>query len=1167
MKRSLPLHRPDDPLPAPLGEACLPFAVLSLHSHDGRSFLDDVASHHLAGDLRALGLPGDLVVAHLPPGDLEASWRELVTALAPYRTVLYERVWSADLPARLRRDLPGVTIVQVRGEHPMEGAVADHVFGPERDRVLSSMLALAGRPAAPAPRGYAPVVRPVVATPRHPGGPPSFPIVGNLGCPHGDDARANPLYEGVALPEGMGRGCSFCTTGNHYEHRSRELAVEHALVQLRYLRANAPEIDTLVLRDQSPFYYLTELVEAAAAEGLGAFSLLLESRADWFLQSEARFVRALVAAGRAGIRLCPFLVGVESFSQPELDRFNKAMDAETNARFLERLWAWRDEHAPALDLSHAAFGFILFTPWTTLDDLRANLAGVRRTRLSELRGHLLLSRARLYPDTALYYLAERDGLLAERFRSEAEDSSARYGYLPAAPWRFRDPRVARVADLGAALLARDPSGDEPAMLEALIELCAGAGDPAAVTIDDAAARLAPARATPEPARVHDALLTAVHEARSGRWASARARVRRAVDRAPDDASVRVIAGIVSFVARDHAGALLHLREATRLSPALTPRVAPMIAERAARLGWDRDREAALRAWVAAAPSDPRAHVAAARLYLSRRAWSDALPLLERASELSGAPGELAVERASVLVELGRHAEVAPLLRDARPRAPGGALAFELEAAHTLRRAGDFEGAHARLVGAHALDPSSTAAVVGLAELALWRGDHEAAHAEHAPALARRDEPAALRCLGALDLARGEIARGEARLRHALTLDGGDAETLCWLGELAIERGDHREADAQLQAAVAASGGASFAPLLLRALSTVTEVAATQPGARCAFANFQEVAATVERLVPGARATLVEGEASPCRDVLRAARAALGGNLSALSTRVVDGALELVPHAPGPRLASRRALQLMRLRGLDATRDELRAVAATYPESSLPLCHLGEAELWAGELDAARATLTRTLEISAATRWAWIGLTAVEALAGDPARALEVSDRGVAAMWGTVGPAVHVHRGEALWLCGRGEEAEVELERALSLHPHRVSARLLLALTRLALGRDDEACRDARALRDAAPGLMSDAADAARVELWRDDDALPPRGELIKVLTHARAMMRGNRSASSITYTTPGGTLRGCDVGARGDAHDGDAGALSQAERLARAALGRSDQSGARPSAR
>jgi hypothetical protein len=491
--RSLPLHREAGPpplptLPAPRGERALPAAILSLHSHRDRSFLDDVALHHLSGALRAAGLDNDLVVAHLPPGAEDEAgepFQRLVEALRPYPTLLYERLWSAGIVARLREALPDTFLIRLRGEHDLEGAPSDAVCHGEPSEVVALVAALAGRPPVTEslPR-YAPNLRPVYASPEARPRFLSFPITGNMGCPYQADARENPLYAGTRMPAGMGRGCSFCTTGNHYEHRPKDQALDWALVQLRYVRQSAPEIQSLVLRDQNPFYYLTELVEAAESERLGPFTLLIESRADWWLQNAARFGRALASARRSSITLAPFLVGVESFSQAELDRFNKGMSAQTNIQFLETLRRWHADYAPAMDLSHAAFGFILFTPWTTLADLRTNLEGIRRTRMHELRGHLLLSRVRLYPDTALYYLAERDGLLQDDYARPEDDQSARYGYLPARPWRFQDPRVARVAELGAAMIQRHGGRDEDTLLETLLTLAENAADPALLALED-----------------------------------------------------------------------------------------------------------------------------------------------------------------------------------------------------------------------------------------------------------------------------------------------------------------------------------------------------------------------------------------------------------------------------------------------------------------------------------------------------------------------------------------------------------------------------------------------------------------------------------------------------------------------------------------------------------
>ena len=468
----------------PRGSSRGPVAVLSLHSHRDRSFLDDVALHESSGALRAAGIENDLVIACITD-DREIP--RLVDALRGYPTIVYERVWSASLVRALADALPDARFVRMIGEHDLDGAPADDVCAPHE--LVATIAHMLDHALPEEVRIARPNLAPIYVADEDRPARPSYPIKGSAGCPYSADARVNPIFSGLAIPERFGKGCAFCTTGNSYEHKKPSDALASTLDQLRYVRREAKHIETLVLRDQNPFAYLTELVEAAEAEALGPFTLLVESRADWWLQNSKRFERALASARRSSVRIAPFLVGVENFSQRELDRFNKGIDAELNVRFLHQLRAWSDEFAPAIDLTQGAFGFILFTPWTTLDDLRLNLARIEETRLGELRGRLLLSRARLYPDTALYYLAERDGLLVDHYRAREDDNSARYGYLPAHPWRFADPLVERFAEVCREVLERRGYRDELAVFRAGLDAASNGLD--ALTVEGVEQRIQP----------------------------------------------------------------------------------------------------------------------------------------------------------------------------------------------------------------------------------------------------------------------------------------------------------------------------------------------------------------------------------------------------------------------------------------------------------------------------------------------------------------------------------------------------------------------------------------------------------------------------------------------------------------------------------------------------
>ena len=480
-------------------------AILSFHSHSDRSFLDDRELALLSGALRERGIANDLVLSVLPRGaeGTEDVERRLADTLAAYDPIVYERVWNPELIERLRAALPDKAFIGLRGEHLLlESAPADYFCNDNPQRLLVPLIEWLRDESAAAPRGtlargdggaawrqvepcvealevatpYAPNLRPVVVNPEALPAVRTFSVVGNEGCPFQLDARDNPLYAGTEIPTGYGRGCAFCTTGNHYVGRPNEETAAAVLEQIRYVRAHAPELDLLVLKDQNPFGYLTEVVERCAQEGLSGFTLLLETRAEWFLRNAARFDRALAVAASIDIRLAPFLVGIENFSQAELDRFNKGTTVAANVEFIETLWRWKEQYGDAFCLDHTAFGFILFTPWTTLADLEANLAAIERTRFDRLRGSVLLSRVRLYPDTALYYLAERDGLLADAFDSEADNASRRYGYYPSRPWRHAHAEVAHFAALATELSERNHSRDMVHLFRTLLGAFRAAGD-------------------------------------------------------------------------------------------------------------------------------------------------------------------------------------------------------------------------------------------------------------------------------------------------------------------------------------------------------------------------------------------------------------------------------------------------------------------------------------------------------------------------------------------------------------------------------------------------------------------------------------------------------------------------------------------------------------------
>ncbi|MBI4567622.1 MAG: radical SAM protein [Planctomycetes bacterium] len=271
-------------------------------------------------------------------------------------------------------------------------------------------------------------------------------ILGSHGCAYAADAADNNFFQGIdfaRLPEVFRFGCTFC----HHSgiiRLPREETVRLLLAQLAEVRRQAPDLAEVVLEDEEALGYLDRFAAAVLAAGGKPLRFLVKTRVLLLRADRDKLTAALSTFAGTGHRIDLYLVGFENFSQPELDRFNKGVSAAECEEAASLLRSLRDQFPDSFSDDTHAKGFILFTPWTSLADLEANVAAFRRLRFWEFRGNLPLSKLRLDPSLPLYHAAARDGLLADRFPDAAHDNSRRYGYSGEAPWRFLHAEAGRV---------------------------------------------------------------------------------------------------------------------------------------------------------------------------------------------------------------------------------------------------------------------------------------------------------------------------------------------------------------------------------------------------------------------------------------------------------------------------------------------------------------------------------------------------------------------------------------------------------------------------------------------------------------------------------------------------------------------------------------------------
>ena len=266
-------------------------------------------------------------------------------------------------------------------------------------------------------------------------------VLSNLGCAYRNVPNRTGVFDGVAMPDDVSTaGCTFCSA-SAYERMTEGDAIDLIVRQVTAVLRDRPGIKEIAIKDDYAVRFLGRLGDALRPLGVGDKRVLLSARAEYLLEFRGEIEDAL--SGRFPAPLGFYLIGFENFSQAELTRFHKGMNAQQIEKVIVLIREWSERFPGRFHVAPTG-GFILFTPWTTIEDLRINASAMRRLDFERHRGGALLSQLRLYPNLPLYWLAKKDGLLTSAFEREEMSDAHRRGYEADHPWRFSDAKVAEV---------------------------------------------------------------------------------------------------------------------------------------------------------------------------------------------------------------------------------------------------------------------------------------------------------------------------------------------------------------------------------------------------------------------------------------------------------------------------------------------------------------------------------------------------------------------------------------------------------------------------------------------------------------------------------------------------------------------------------------------------
>ena len=319
--------------------------------------------------------------------------------------------------------------------------------------------------------------------------PPFIRVLAGTYCAYLTKTADNPFYRELAsAPAQM--SCSFCESGpgRRKGRAAAEDAVAFATRQITAACGERLEEDGELRFEVSGsdlWRRLEDFVELLVWKGVSSAELLFMPRVDDLLAARAAIERCLPLLAGRKLAMRVYGMSVENFSAAENLRLNKGITAaqvhEAAAFMLRTNQAWPEQFR----LSPGGLSMILFTPWTTLTDLRLNLDHIERCPLID-PAFALSRKLQLFPGRPVTLLAENDGLVI----NDRDKHFYNAGCMTRAgqddlPWRFRHPEVGVLWRLSRRLSCdrrRMPEGDaESKAVAAFLERAGqGASKPLAV---------------------------------------------------------------------------------------------------------------------------------------------------------------------------------------------------------------------------------------------------------------------------------------------------------------------------------------------------------------------------------------------------------------------------------------------------------------------------------------------------------------------------------------------------------------------------------------------------------------------------------------------------------------------------------------------------------------
>ncbi len=454
------------------GDPAQGVALVAFSTESPLAARGDVYLADLARTLRRQGIPSRVFHVHLHPADQEEN-RQRVQRLVERliaercRCAVFSELWTPELGRQLQA--AGIRLIET-SSHTFESAAfcARPVELPSHVRDCETRESL---------DEFANLVE--IVGPRDPRPITAIDLRIDHSCGYKRTLADNPFYRDVLdVPEVVShRGCAYCLSARATSVRTPEQMAERIVERIRTDRQVFPAVETIWMAFAETYYDALAIAfrTTRGDRVWDGITLSMQCRPDVIAQ-RAHDIEALAAdAAASGCRLRIGVVGFENFSPREILVLNRGAAPEALDAAAAILNRWLSRPPTGLLVRGFTPSFILFTPWTRVEDLEINLQRIARHGFWNAN----IERLRLGPGTPAFTKAQHDGLVADGPVLVAAHPN---GYTSERDIRFADPQVAAVS-AGFERLRPFAFSEQPELLAGVIATVRAAADPAAVDWD------------------------------------------------------------------------------------------------------------------------------------------------------------------------------------------------------------------------------------------------------------------------------------------------------------------------------------------------------------------------------------------------------------------------------------------------------------------------------------------------------------------------------------------------------------------------------------------------------------------------------------------------------------------------------------------------------------